>query len=146
MVEHIMPEEAVRLMTEEDYIYIDVRSIPEFEAGHPDPAVNIPLLHADTGTGRMIPNPDFIKVVEANYSKDTKLVMGCRTGQRSARAADLLQQAGYATVVNMRCGYAGEMNQFRQVINAGWMELGLPTSTENGDGVSYEFLASKADI
>ena len=143
MVKHIMPEEAARLMTEENYIYIDVRSIPEFEAGHPNPAVNIPLLHADAGTGQMIPNPDFIKVVEANYSKDTKLVMGCRSGHRSGRATELLQQAGYTTVVNMRCGYAGEMNQFRQIINAGWMDLGLPTSTENGDGICYESLSAE---
>lgn len=143
MVEHIMPEEAVRLMTEEDYIYIDVRSIPEFEAGHPDPAVNIPLLHADPETGQMKPNPDFIKVVEANYPKDTKLVMGCRSGQRSGRAAELLQQVGYTAAVNMRCGYSGEMNQLQQIINAGWMELGLPTSTENGDGVGYESLSAK---
>ena len=27
----------------EGYIYVDVRSIPEFEQGHPEGAVNVPL-------------------------------------------------------------------------------------------------------
>lgn len=141
MVTHIMPKEAAKLMDEEGYVYIDVRSIPEFTAGHPAPAVNIPLLHADMNTGQMIPNPDFLKVVEAHYPKDTKMVMGCRSGQRSAHAAQQLAQAGYTTVVNMRCGFAGEMNQFGQIANPGWQALGLPTSTDNGDDVSYESLS-----
>ena len=49
-VDHIMPDEAARRMDEEGYVYIDVRSIPEFEQNHPDPAVNIPILHADLRT------------------------------------------------------------------------------------------------
>ena len=145
MVEHIMPEEAARFMNEEGYLYIDVRSIPEFEAGHPEPAVNIPLLHADMGTGQMTPNPDFLNVVQANYLSDVKLIIGCKTGQRSARAAAVLVQAGYDSVVNMRCGFSGEMNQFGQVINTGWQDLGLPASYENDEGVSYESLSSKDD-
>ena len=31
----------------EGYTYVDVRSIPEFEQGHPEGAVNVPLLHRD---------------------------------------------------------------------------------------------------
>ena len=61
-VDHIMPDEAARRMDEEGYVYIDVRSIPEFEQNHPDPAVNIPILHADLRTGQMIPNPDFLQL------------------------------------------------------------------------------------
>jgi rhodanese-related sulfurtransferase len=142
VVDHISPEEASRRMKDEGYKYIDVRSIPEFESGHPTPAVNIPLMHSDGATGGMAPNPDFLSVVQANYSPDTKLVLGCRTGQRSAHAAALLEQAGYETVVNMQCGFAGEMNQFGQVSNPGWQALGLPSGTENGDGVSYESLSA----
>lgn len=143
MVEHIMPEEAVRLINEEGYAYIDVRSIPEFEAGHPAPAVNIPLLHADPDTGQMTPNADFIAVVQANYPKDARLIVGCRSGQRSAHAAQLLKQAGYATVVNMRCGFGGETTPWGQVVNPGWQALGLPVSYESGEGVSYASLAAK---
>ena len=35
--------------------YIDVRSIPEFEMGHPAGAFNIPLLHLDERTRQMLP-------------------------------------------------------------------------------------------
>lgn len=145
-LEHIMPDEASRRMNEEGYVYIDVRSTPEFEQGHPDPAVNIPILHADMQTGQMTPNPDFLQVVQANYGTDVKMVMGCRSGQRSARAAEVLLQNGYETVVNMRCGFEGERDPFGQVVNPGWAEAGLPSNNENSDGVSYESLAAKAGL
>ena len=35
------------------YTYVDVRSIPEFEQGHPAGAVNVPLLHRDGRSGQM---------------------------------------------------------------------------------------------
>jgi rhodanese-related sulfurtransferase len=139
-----MPEEAARLVREEGYTYVDVRSIPEFEGGHPHPAVNIPILHADPQTGQMTPNPDFLDVVQAHFPKDARLVLGCRSGQRSARATELLLQAGYTTVVNMRCGFGGERNPYGQVVNPGWQDRGLPTSAENGEGVSYASLATRA--
>ena len=41
IVEHVMPTEAARLIESEGYVYIDVRSVPEFDHGHPAPAVNI---------------------------------------------------------------------------------------------------------
>ena len=145
-VDHIMPDEAARRMNEEGYVYIDVRSIPEFEQNHPDPAVNIPILHADLRTGQMIPNPDFLQVVQANYATDVKLVMGCRSGQRSARAAEVLLQNGYETVVNMQCGFEGERNPFGQVVNLGWAEMGLPTCEEKSEVVSYDSLAAKAGL
>jgi rhodanese-related sulfurtransferase len=141
-IENIMPTEAARRMQQEGYVYVDVRSIPEFEAGHPTPAVNIPLLHADARTGQLIPNPDFLSVMQKHYATDTKLVMGCRSGQRSLRAAEMLVQSGYKTVVNMRCGFSGERNAFGQVVNPGWQDCGLPTSADNGEGVSYDSLSS----
>ncbi len=138
MAENIMPEEAARLMNEENYLYIDVRSIAEFEAGHPDPAVNIPVLHVDENTGQMVLNDDFVEVVQAHFQTDSKLVMGCRSGQRSAHAAMMLEQNGYETVVNMAYGFVGD-----QMGNPGWQALGLPSSVENGEGVSYESLSRK---
>jgi len=65
-MDYRMPVEAACRITEEDYKYVDVRSIPEFVSGHPVPAVNIPLLHMDEGSGQMVPNTDFMSVVQAN--------------------------------------------------------------------------------
>ena len=83
--------------------------------------------------------------MKANFSEDSKLVLGCRTGQRSDHAAQLLQSMGYRTVVNMRCGFAGEMTPFGQVVNPGWEEVGLPVSHDSGEEVSYASLAAKSE-
>ncbi len=44
MVKRVTPPEAAALLAE-GWIYLDVRSIPEFDLGHPTGAVNVPLLH-----------------------------------------------------------------------------------------------------
>ena len=43
-VKRVSPEDAQRLMDKEGYVYVDVRSIPEFEAGHQ--AEHTDFLHA----------------------------------------------------------------------------------------------------
>jgi len=143
IVEHVMPTEAARLIESEGYVYIDVRSVPEFDHGHPAPAVNIPLLHADPQTGQMTPNPDFCRVVKANFPEDAKLVLGCRSGQRSNQAAQLLQSVGYQILVNMRCGFSGEIGPGGQTINPGWEEVGLPVKYDSDEQVTYESLMAK---
>ena len=80
-----------QLQNDPDTVYLDVRSVPEFQQGHPIRAINIPILHFLPGMG-MMPNEDFAKVVEANLSKETKLVVGCKSGVRSARACEILTQ------------------------------------------------------
>lgn len=138
----VSPEDAKKLMDEEGYVYLDVRSIPEFEQGHPEGAYNIPLLHR--GEGGMQPNPDFMKVVEAVFPKDAKLVIGCRSGGRSLRAAKQMLQAGYTDVVDQRAGYAGSADPFGQKVEEGWEPKGLPTKTGSEPERDYETLASKA--
>jgi rhodanese-related sulfurtransferase len=75
--------------------YLDVRSIPEFEQGHPAGAFNVPLLHLDPATGQMRPNPDFLPVVRANFPPDAPMVIGCKMGGRSQQACEILASAGY---------------------------------------------------
>ena len=64
----------------EGYTYVDVRSIPEFELGHPAGAVNVPLLHRDEHTGQMMANRQFLDVMRANFASDAKLLIGCQVG------------------------------------------------------------------
>ena len=92
-VKRVSPDEALALMQEEGYVYLDVRSVPEFEAGHPEGAYNVPLL--DMGPQGMTPNPAFLQVVQAHFPKDAKLVVGCKAGGRSLSAASLLEANGY---------------------------------------------------
>ncbi|HVG20676.1 MAG TPA: rhodanese-like domain-containing protein [Blastocatellia bacterium] len=143
-MKEVSAQEAYQLMEgDADYIYLDVRSVPEFEAGHPEKAINIPILHFNPGTG-MTPNEDFPAVVEANLPKDAKLVVGCKTGMRSARACDVLSQIGYTNVTNMRGGFAGMTDNFGRLMEPGWSTLNLPTSTESPDEARYETLAARA--
>jgi len=130
------------MQSDPEYIYLDVRSVPEFEAGHPPRAINIPLLHFTPGTG-MSPNQEFATVVEAALAKDAKLVIGCKSGGRSARACDLMSQMGYTNLANVRGGFVGAVDNMGRVTEPGWSMRNLPTCTECGDEARYESLAAK---
>ena len=136
----VSPAEAKKLIDEEGYEYVDVRSEPEYAAGHPTGARNVPIMHA--GPGGMQPNPEFLQVMQALYPKDAKIVVGCRSGQRSLRAAETLAGAGYTNVVDQRAGYEGARNAFGGVVEPGWTTNGLPTETTTAGG-SYAELKAK---
>jgi rhodanese-related sulfurtransferase len=143
-MKEVSPQEAHDLMqSDPDYIYLDVRSVPEFEAGHPEKAINIPIMHFTPGVG-MSPNQDFPAVVEANLPKDAKLVVGCKTGGRSAQACSIMSRMGYTNVANVRGGFAGAVDNFGRVVEPGWSMLDLPTSNDSDDEARYETLAAKA--
>jgi rhodanese-related sulfurtransferase len=108
-VKRVSPAEARDLMDKEGYVYVDVRSLPEFAAGHPQGAYNVPLMNL--GPGGMTPNPEFLKVMGA-FPRDAKLIVGCKAGGRSARAASMLESAGYTGVVDQRLrGRAGSRHR-----------------------------------
>src|ERR1700710_2830404 len=96
-IKRVSPAEAKQLV-DEGWTYLDVRSEPEFAAGHPAGAHNVPVMHA--GPRGMSPNPDFVAVVEALHPRDARLVLGCRSGQRSMRAAEMLVAAGFTSIVD----------------------------------------------
>ena len=131
--------EAKRLMDQEGYVYLDVRSVPEFEQGHPNGAYNVPLMHF--GAGGMEANPDFVAAVARAFSKDQRLLIGCKSGGRSKRAAEILVAAGFTNVIDQCGGYGGARGAFGQVTEAGWHAEGLPTATEAASGRSWDDLA-----
>lgn len=143
MPKRVTPNEAADLV-KEGWVYLDVRSIPEFEQGHPQGAVNIPLLHAQAG--RMAPNPDFQRVVEATFPRDAKLVVGCKMGGRSMQAAALLEAAGYAQLVDVRGGFSGERDMFGRETSPGWVTCGLPVATTAEAGRSYADCQKKSSF
>lgn len=126
-VNRVSPNEAHDLIQNEGYTYLDVRSVPEFTAGHPEGAVNVPLMNASPGGG-MAPNPEFQQQVEARFPKDAKLVVGCLAGGRSARACDILSGAGYTSLVDQRAGWGGARDAAGRITEPGWEAAGLPTS------------------
>jgi rhodanese-related sulfurtransferase len=120
--------------------YIDVRSVPEFQQGHPAGAVNIPLLHLDPQTRQMRPNPDFVSVVRANFAPEAKLLLGCQMGGRSQQACEVLSTAGFHDVTNVLGGYGGAP----QMGHIGWVQAGLPVETSADETREYEALQKKA--
>ena len=139
-MKRVSPKEAKALM-DEGWTYLDVRSEPEFQEGHPAGALNIPLMHA--GSVGFVPNPDFLRVVEAAIAKETRLVCGCRSGGRSMQAAQLLEHAGYLHVVDQRAGFGGARDQAGKVIEPGWTAEKLPVENGNPAKRCYSDLAKQ---
>lgn len=102
-------------------VYIDVRSVPEFEEGHPAGAVNIPLLNLDPRTRQMSPNVAFVTDVQARFAADASLLVGCQAGVRSVQACQILERAGFTNLANVLGGFGGS-----RVGDRGWMQAGLP--------------------
>ena len=125
------PNEAKALL-DDGWTYVDVRSESEFAEGHPPGAVNVPIIHFGGGGPR--PNPDFLGVISRLYSTETRLVLGCKSGGRSARACQVLAGAGYIELANMDGGFYGAVSAMGALVQAGWSQSGLPTST---DGTSW---------
>ena len=145
-IQSASPERAAELLSsEQGYVYLDVRSIPEFAQGHPRSACNVPLLHAEPGSRQLAPNPDFLRVVQANFPPESRLLLGCLSGGRSLRAAEILEEAGYKNLLNVRCGFGGARDHFGRVTEPGWEALGLPVEREESPGRSYQSLLQRAD-
>ena len=145
-VKQVDVKQAHALQSDEGYTYVDVRSTPEYEQGHPAGAHNVPLLNLDPATRQMLPNPDFVDVMQACYAQDAKLLIGCQMGGRSARAADILAAAGYTDVSNVLGGFGGARDRMSgQVLNEGWADAGLPVETAATPGGSYAELRRRAD-
>ena len=71
-------------------------------------------------------NPDFIAQVRREVATQALVLLICRSGQRSHRAAELLRQAGYRQVYNVLEGFEGAKDaQGRRTLN-GWRQRGLP--------------------
>ena len=66
-------------------LLLDVRTPQEFATGHIQGAINIPVQDLDR------------RMAEVG-AKDRPVVVYCRSGQRSARAARMLKAAGHQTV------------------------------------------------
>jgi hypothetical protein len=89
-------------------------------------------------------NSAFVKVVEANFPREKKIIVGCQAGPRSTSAANMLQQAGFQDVSNLLGGFGGMRDSTGNISAPGWASSGLPVSTDNGEGISYQSLSAKA--
>ncbi len=93
----------VARMDKTEWIFLDVREQSEWNEAHIEWATLIPL-------GQLANRQN-------ELPKDQKIVVVCRSGNRSAQGRDLLLKAGFAEVTSM----AGGMND--------WISQGLPVVT-----------------
>jgi rhodanese-related sulfurtransferase len=75
-------------------VLLDVREPNEWNMGHLPGAVHIPRGIMETS-------------IEARVPRDASVVIYCASGNRSALAADTLQQMGYRQVSSMSGGFRG---------------------------------------
>lgn len=73
-------------LEDQNPIYIDVRTVSEYQAGHNPKARNIPL-------GQFSPS-------QIQEPKDKTIVVVCRSGARSSQAIEQLRSAGFTNVYN----------------------------------------------
>lgn len=120
---------------------VDVRSVAEFEAGHPEGALCIPWMHIDA-SGRL-PNPDFLATFERRFARDAKVVLACQSGNRSLTALGALEARGYTALVDQRAGWGGVRDAFGRVTEKGWQAEGLPTEVGSGGERGWDALRAR---
>ncbi len=138
-VKRVSPEEAKVLLEEKGYVYLDVRTVAEFEGGHVPQAWNVPILIADEN-GQMMLNSRFVGVLEKRFGLEVKCVTGCQRGGRSLKAAEMLLAAGFRHVLDMRGGFDGEMDSTGNISYAGWSRRNLPVEREASADHCYDAL------
>jgi rhodanese-related sulfurtransferase len=144
-IKQVEPPQAYEILQgSPDAIYVDVRTEEEFAQGHPEGAINIPVVFLKAGATPQ-PNDSFLVVAEKVLPHDKKLVVGCMAGGRSQRACEILEQAGYSDLTNVRGGFGGARDASGAIAVVGWRDAGLPVSRELGD-LAYRALRDKAGI
>jgi len=136
--------EAKRRVDEDGWTLVDVRSVAEFDEGHPQGALNVPFLNK-TAQG-MIPNGDFVATLKGRFADPAaaKLLVIGAMGARSVRATQELRANGFVEACDVKGGFNGERDDDGAVINPGWADAGLPIETGSPAGRSYRDLKPRA--
>ena len=120
----IAPADAWYLFNTGAAVIVDVRTAEErkFVGQVPD------TVHVAWATGTaMTRNPRFVRELEAKVRKDQVVLFLCRSGKRSALAAEAAARAGFAHAFNVLEGFEGEINaQQQRGTQDGWRAHGLP--------------------
>jgi rhodanese-related sulfurtransferase len=144
-IKQVEPRQAYEILQKDsDAVYVDVRTEEEFAQSHPAGAINLPVVFLKPGAAPQ-PNESFLSVAQKILPQDKKLVVGCMAGGRSQRACEILEQAGYSDLTNVRGGFGGARDATGAIVIAGWREEGLPVSRELGES-AYHALRNKAGI
>jgi len=120
----VPPADAWALAQAGAAVLVDVRSAEERKFVGQVPG----SVHVAWATGTSLTrNPRFARELEAKVPKNAVLLLLCRSGKRSALAAEAATKAGFASAFNVLEGFEGEINAAQQRGAAdGWRFRGLP--------------------
>lgn len=121
----LTPVDAWRLVQLGAATLVDVRTNEERKfVGHVPGSQHVAWA---TGTA-LTRNPRFAKEFESKLKdKAAVFLLLCRSGKRSAAAAEVLTKAGFVTVFNITEGFEGEINEIQQRGQlGGWRSHSLP--------------------
>ncbi|AOA58377.1 rhodanese-like domain-containing protein [Acinetobacter larvae] len=124
----LSPIDAWALVQRGDAVLIDVRTNEERKfVGYIEESIHVAWA---TGTA-FNRNPRFLKELEHKVSKQQVVLLLCRSGKRSALAAEAAFKAGFEQVYNVLEGFEGELDakQQRNQYN-GWKARHLPWQQE----------------
>ena len=143
---YLMAKDAYEVKVEnpEDSLFIDVRTRAEIEfvgmtnlvdANIPYMTHDVELWNTKKKRFNSEPNSNFSIAIDdlikkKGFSKEGKIIVMCRSGSRSAKAANLLNQLGYKNVYSVVDGFEGDKaktgpNKGHRVVN-GWKNANLP--------------------
>lgn len=124
-VRFLNADDAKRLVDEEGYTILDVRDNSQFNRAHVKSCSHVPLFieNNDNDPGTIVKrtlhnnfaglffglpftklNPDFVHEVKSKFPPDSKLLLVCQEGLRSAAAASKLEREGFQ---NLSCITSG---------------------------------------
>jgi rhodanese-related sulfurtransferase len=121
----VTPPDAWALVQSGQAVLVDVRTNEErVFVGYVPGSVHVPWA---TGTS-LTRNPRFVRELEAKLGgKERIAVLLCRSGKRSALAAEAATKAGAAFVFNVLEGFEGDLDeQYQRGRINGWRLHGLP--------------------
>jgi len=120
----VEPDDAWKLFTGGFAHLVDVRAVEERKfVGH------VPnTFHIAWQVGpALIKNPRFLRELEGKLPKDSLILLLCRSGKRSAAAAEAATAAGFKYVFNVLEGFEGDLDKRQQRgSSGGWRQRGLP--------------------
>jgi rhodanese-related sulfurtransferase len=120
----VTPEEAWALFSNGGAVLVDVRTAEERKfVGHVPDSLHVAWM---TGTA-MLRNPRFARELESKVAKDKVVLLLCRSGKRSAAAAEVATKAGFTQVFNVLEGFEGDIDVHGQRGHSnGWRLHNLP--------------------
>jgi rhodanese-related sulfurtransferase len=120
----LSPLDAWQLFSTGQAILVDVRTAEERKfVGQVAGSIHVPWM---TGTA-MTRNPRFVRELEAKVKKNEVVLLLCRSGKRSADAAEAATKAGFASAFNIGEGFEGDIDdKGRRGDLGGWRFHDLP--------------------